>query len=126
MGDGKLVKAWTDNWLGKDVSIKSLEVISSDEFIGAKVFDLVDDHGDWKWSSLQQWLPQDCLNRLHACIPPCPGKDTDQIFVGSTLEGRFSIKEIYNQYSGHEEVSIDDMWKKIWKLAVSERCITFI
>lgn len=84
-------------------------MIISYEFIGAKVCDLVDDHGDWKWSSLQQWLPQDWLNRLHACIPPRPRKNIDQFFVAGTRDGRFSIKEIYNHYSGHEEVSIDDM-----------------
>lgn len=59
--------------------------------------------------NIEQWLPQDWLNRLHASIPPRPRKNIDQFFVVGTRDGRFSIKEIYNHYSGHEEVSIDDM-----------------
>lgn len=38
--------------------------------ICVKVYDLVDEHGEWKWDTLQSWIPQDLLDKIRVCMPP--------------------------------------------------------
>lgn len=125
LGDGSTINALDDNWLGTDFIVSNMDVHIPRDLSRAKVCDLVNEEGEWNMSVLNHWLPDQWLDTLRACLPPCHGQATDCVYFAGTGSGNFSIKAMYNELAGCLEPVEDRDWMQIWKAAVRERCKSF-
>lgn len=70
IGDGKIIRAWEDSWLGQEFRlIDHLETIPG-HLINSKVRDLVAQDGDWDFSMMDSWMPVHLRDKIKVCVPP--------------------------------------------------------
>ncbi|CAI8617405.1 unnamed protein product [Vicia faba] len=93
---------------------------------GARVCDLVDEHGAWNIDILHDWFPVHWIDKLRSCVPPCAGEAPDVFYFVGAGDVKFSVCEMFREIERYDNSNIDEEWKLIWKLAVPERCRSFI
>jgi hypothetical protein len=121
LGDGTEVDAWRHVWIDNGVRIDEQVSHIPASLNNMKVCDLVDNFGNWNWSILQGWLPAELLQKIAAIIPPniMNGKDI-QVIPGAGTD-KYSVAEMYQLLCNFKEEDMDNVWKNIWALRVTER-----
>jgi hypothetical protein len=86
----------------------------------------VDVHGNWNWTLLQNWIPNQLQHKIAAVVPPHSENCRDeQLGVGGKF-GEFSVATMYNKLRGFNKTDADSVWNRIWKLGVTERVRSFV
>lgn len=80
----------------------------------AKVGDLVDQDGNWKWNLIREILPYHYLMKIAAVYPPRRDARPDCIIWNDTPTGSFSSKSAYVRLEKDNWEGKDIMWKTIW------------
>lgn len=88
--------------------------------------DLVDQHGEWHFGILNNWLPEHWIDKFRSCVPPCGGEISDVFYFAGTGDGDFSVSEMFRKVEGYNNMAIDDESRLIWELEVPERCRSFL
>jgi hypothetical protein len=124
-GCGINIDAWNHVWVEEGLCLMQNIDIPT-ELCGAKVCDLVDIHGNWNWPLFQNWMPMHIQSKIAAVLPPHADNGRDvQLGVGGNY-AEFDIASMYNKLCGFEESGTDQLWRRIWKLGVTERVRCFI
>jgi hypothetical protein len=67
-----------------------------------------------KLNVLANWLPASIMNKIVVIPPP---EDTAGADVWKMVRNcRFSISKIYHTLCHFDEINVDSIWKKIWKV----------
>ncbi|KAI5424331.1 hypothetical protein KIW84_030502 [Lathyrus oleraceus] len=101
--DGTRICACEDNWLGEELQHNAIQHLISNNLVGARVVDLVNNQRGWSWSLLDSWLPMKWKDKICACLPPCIGQDANQFYFAGTANGEFSLKKVY------QTIEVDDI-----------------
>lgn len=126
VGDGKTIRAWEDNWLGAEFSLKNYNVTIPDKLWDAYMRDLIDNMGNQNLPILNSWLSEQWIDRLKACVPPKMMDFSDNFCFTGISNNDFSVKEMYNMLEDFVGTTVDGEWRKIQKYAVLERCKLFM
>lgn len=94
--------------MGKEFSLDNFEITIPNNLRGAKVCDLMDDHGEWRWIILQSWMPEEWLDKLQSCLHPYLGKEAGVFCVVGTDNAEFSKKNLFNFVIGFKNESVED------------------
>lgn len=70
IGNGTTINAWSENWLGKEYCLNNRNITILENLFGARVCDLVDEHGAWNIDILHDWIPAYWIDKLRYCVPP--------------------------------------------------------
>ncbi|KAI0500763.1 hypothetical protein KFK09_018979 [Dendrobium nobile] len=105
LGNGDIF-FWQDNWLGMG-SIDSM--ISSNTLCNSKVNHYID-NGKWNINMLYPLLPEDILN--HIMKIPLNFMENDRILFKASTNGRFNIKEVWNDFITIKDTS--KIYANIW------------
>jgi hypothetical protein len=120
VGDGSSIDAWSQVWIEPGYTVMQNCVVPR------HFCDLIEDGGQWNWSILVDWMPTDIQNKM-AAIPPLSAENgsDERVGIGGNRTG-FAVSVMYDllcNLNGHET---DAVWKKIWRLNVTERVRCFI
>lgn len=126
IGDGKMVAAWEDNWLGEEYCLSNYIVIVPRNHNGPRVCDLINECGEWNMIIIENWLPKHWIDKLKTCLPPSMGQGFDVFCFIGTNNDKFSIKDMFNELEGYNFDMADRDWVNIWKVVVPERYKTFV
>jgi mannosylglycoprotein endo-beta-mannosidase len=58
IGNGRSINAWNQAWIEAGMCVEDMVAIP-DNLRGVKVVDLVNGEGNWNWSLLDNWMPED-------------------------------------------------------------------
>jgi hypothetical protein len=126
VGDGADVDAWQHAWIQEGMRV--IDPINNipEELLNIKVCDLVDDEGKWNWNLLQGWMPLSLKNRIAAILPPSPANGKDLQVVAGAGTDKFSVAVMYKLLCNFEKDDMEDLWKHLWTLNVTERTKYFM
>lgn len=110
MGDGKSIKAWEDNWLGKEYCLNNYDVCILHNLRGVKVCDLVNDRGEWNVNLLSQWLLYQWVDKLQSCVPRQVEPITDVFCLAGINRKKFSVKTMYQDLKEKEKDVENENW----------------
>jgi ribonuclease HI len=125
IGNGRCIDAWNETWIDDSMVMDQLTTILN-HLRGKKLFELVDERGNWDWNILHDWVPEHILKKIAAVTPPSDDYGDDEWVMAGCSNDSFSVAGMYmvlSGYHGQEEIT---KWKRIWKLNVPERVRTFM
>jgi hypothetical protein len=126
VGDGADVDAWQHAWIQEGMRVIDQINNIPEELLNIKVCDLVDDEGKWNWNLLQGWMPLSLKNRIAAILPPSPANGKDIQVVAGAGTDKFSVAVMYKLLCNFEKDDMEDLWKHLWTLHVTERTKYFM
>jgi hypothetical protein len=136
VGNGASINIWTDAWLPNSVTRKVLTPKGG--IILSKVGELIHPiTGMWDLQLLSDNFSQIDVNRIQA-IPLSRWESEDEMAWHFSKNGMFSVKSAYHIEWNHQfgsrctrrnassSSSINLVWERAWKLAVSQKVKIFI
>jgi hypothetical protein len=69
IGNGRCIDAWNETWIDDGMVMDQLTTIPN-HLRGKKLFELVDERGNWDWNILHDWVPEHILKKIAAVTPP--------------------------------------------------------
>ncbi|KAK8628571.1 hypothetical protein V6N13_009158 [Hibiscus sabdariffa] len=87
---------------------------------------MVSASGDWDWSRISPFLPQEVLDQIAAIQPPQGWLDLDTPGWRWTVSRQFTTASAYAFIMDTELSSIDPIWNNIWSLPIPQRVKTFL
>jgi hypothetical protein len=91
-----------------------------------RLFELVDEEGNWNWNLLNNWLPEAILNRIAAVTPPSTEHGDDERVLAGCNRDNFTVAGMYSALTVYRGDANDTSWRQIWKLHVPERVRSFV
>ncbi|CAN1815926.1 Putative ribonuclease H protein At1g65750 [Linum perenne] len=114
--DGRSTSFWSDPWLDSGIVLADFALQELDEVeLQRSVAEAADDSGSWKWSLLNQLLPDQALRQVAGMTPPKPDGGDDDLIWGPDPKGRFYVRSAYEILSTNNHESDEQVWKTIWQ-----------
>jgi hypothetical protein len=67
IGNGRSIDAWKEIWIDDGMVMDQLTTIPN-HLRGKKLFELVDERGNWDWNILHDWVPEHILKKIAALM----------------------------------------------------------
>lgn len=128
VNNGMKTKFWQNKWLCKEKPLSELCVkMPGEEELEKKVAEYVNG-AEWKIDVLRNFLSQDILSNVTACLPPCldDGDGDDNVKWMGMRSSCFNVTEMYEQLSGRSSDGEDPLWKAVWKWKGPKRIQTML
>jgi ribonuclease HI len=125
IGNGREIDAWKTAWIDENIALDKIIDIPS-HLQNKRLFELIDDEGNWNWNLLHNWLPDDILKKIAAVAPPSIDHGPDERVLAGCSSENFSVAGMYTALSDYHGDDENTSWRRIWKLHVPERVRTFI
>ena len=117
---------WRDNWIDDEpllnLALKEPEL--------AELYCTVDKYwhprGGWLWDKFRGMLPCHIENRLITLLMRYDDLGRDDFYWKRTPNRKFSTSSAYNLTVPLQSQHIDDLWRKIWKLKIPQKILTFL
>jgi hypothetical protein len=95
LGDGTDVDAWHHAWIDEGVQIDEQVAHIPSSLQNMKVCELFDDVGNWNWSILKGWLPDELMKKIAAIIPRSSVNGKDIQVVSGAGTDKYAVAEMY-------------------------------
>ncbi|CAI0421841.1 unnamed protein product [Linum tenue] len=114
--DGETTGFWTHPWISCELILKehALKALTEEE-LAASVASWVDGSGEWDWTRMRSYLPNDVIDLIAGTEAPKPGLGEDKTIWGIERDGRFRLKSAYLLVTGENEDPPLQTWKDLWK-----------
>jgi hypothetical protein len=120
IGNGRSIDAWKEIWIDDGMVMDQLTTIPN-HLRGKKLFELVDERGNWDWNILHDWVPEHILKKIAAVTPRNDDYGADERVMAGCSTENFSVAGMYTVLSGFHGQEEITKWKRIWKLIMSLR-----
>ncbi|KAF8399121.1 hypothetical protein HHK36_014986 [Tetracentron sinense] len=112
--DGKVVKFWTNNWVGDCPLMEVAIAHIQDSDLAKKVWDYTNGKGNWKCGEFTHWLPCTML-RIRAMQSFSDGSILDSVGWKCYSNEKFSTKTAYAPIDTQCLSINEKKWKTLWK-----------
>ncbi|KAL8151867.1 hypothetical protein V2J09_021675 [Rumex salicifolius] len=128
VGDGSKIRFWLDHWLDGGPLINQVVSMPPVDMLGTRVCDFWEPDGGWAWGQFSNFLPASCLMRLCAVVVRHGPNVADMISWAYSRDGEYSTKSAYLSLKQPPfmETELCDIFRRIWRLRVSERIRMFL
>ena len=129
MGDGKFIYVWRDAWV-RDLPSFRVSTTSASDLDNLKVSDPLLDAGRGWDSELVHYIFENNDYRAICSIPLSKSQTSDSLMWHYSNNGLYTVKSCYKMLTGslHETESrlYVSSWKKLWKLFIPPKIISFL
>ncbi|CAI9090948.1 OLC1v1025846C1 [Oldenlandia corymbosa var. corymbosa] len=95
---GETTRFWNDVWLDLEKPIKHyIHTQLPLHTLKKKIKDYVDINGNWKWSEINIYVPEEIRSKILSTPPPDSQTGPDKAFWRWTRKGSFTTASAYQQ-----------------------------
>jgi ribonuclease HI len=126
IGDGQTINFWQDKWWDSQHSLSDIVERIPEDIINWKLKDVVSDIGTWNVNKFNAFVPKIFMSKIQAILPPQIDQGSDMHIWPGESGGNYMVADGYNRLAGISDHEEDHKWRKVWKLASTQRIRVFV
>ncbi|XP_028804491.1 uncharacterized protein LOC114759480 [Neltuma alba] len=127
LGNGKLIRFWSDHWVGDLGPLKLLAFSPiSAEDLDKAIVDYIDNSGNWRSTEFSNKLPSNIVTQVLNSKPPSDDAEPDKCHWNLTNRKEFTVSSAYRLLKEEDWSEESNTWESVWKWPGPQRIRTFL
>lgn len=127
VGNGSAVRFWDDIWLPSRTILQNVAIAEiPEELRNVSVADMSTIEGGWRFDLFSEYLPQQIVPEINACIAATFDQTVDRPIWSLTTNGIFTASSAYSMLSDHDVHGSNRLWCQVWSWNGPQRVLCLI